>query len=163
MMSVYKTFLVTASLFVLIAGCGDDLSGLPDSNTKAAAQEPDSFSFEAATNLDIDSSAFPARVFSQVPANTARYYKFTLGYFDVGTTYGMLRDVTLASSTGVVTLSWYSPDQILQQTDNAGLDFSSMKNDFYTECCDGEFTFFMSVENETSSEIDYQLNFSYVP
>ena len=162
-MTFYKTVFSVSFLFLLLTGCGDDLSGLPDSNTKTPAQEPDSFTFETATDLDIDSSAFPAKVFSQVPANTTRYYKFTLGYFDVGTTYGMLRDVSLVSSTGVVTLAWYSPDQVLEQTDNSSLDFSSMKSTYYTECCDGEFTFFMSVDNQTSSEIDYQLDFSYVP
>lgn len=102
-------------LAFMLAGCGDDLSGLPDANAKAPEQEqePDSFTFETATDLDIDSRAFPTKVFSQFPADTTRYYKFTLGYFDVGTTLGSLRDVSLVASTGVVTLAWYSPEQVL--------------------------------------------------
>ena len=149
-------------IFALLTACGDDLSGLPDPETKASAKEPDSFSFETATVLKLTSSSYGSAIVSSVPAGATRYYKFTLGYFDVGTTYGMLEGITLTSSDDSLELAWYSPDQLLQEVDATQLSFASMKSDFYIECCDEEHTFYMSVKNATMTDVNYNLSVSYV-
>ena len=158
-MTFLKIFLL--SFFLLLAACGDDLSGLPDPQTKAPAKEPDSFSFATATSLNLTSSSYGSGVVSSVPAATTRYYQFTLGQFDVGTTYGMLEGITLTSADDSLELAWYSPDQLLQEVDPTQLSFATME-DFYIECCDEEYTFYMSVKNATSVEVNYTLAVSYV-
>jgi hypothetical protein len=158
-MTLSKILLVSA--FMLLGACGDDLSGLPDPTTKAAGKEPDSFSFATATELNLTSSSYGSAIVSSVPAGATRYYQFTLGQFDVGTTYGMLEGMTLTSSDDSLELAWYSPDQLVQEVDPTQLSFATME-DFYIECCDEEHTFYMSVKNATMTDVNYELSISYV-
>lgn len=150
------------TLIFLLSGCGDDLSGLPDPQQKAAGKEPDSFSFETATVIDVGSRTFSTTIVSSVPEMQTRYYQFNLGYFDVGTTLGSLKDITLVSSDDTLELAWYDPDQNIQTTHPSFLDFSSIKSLFYSDDFDQESIFFVSVKNATASEVGYNLAFSFI-
>lgn len=149
-------------LSFLLTGCGDDLSGLPDPQQKVAGKEPDSFSFETATIIDVGSRTFSATIVSSVPEMQTRYYQFNLGYFDVGTTLGSLKDLTLVSADDSLELAWYGPDQNLQTTHPSFLDFSAIKSLFYSDNFDQESIFFVSVKNSTASEVAYSLAFSFI-
>ena len=151
----HKVFSISC-ITLLLAACGDDLNSLPDPQEKAPGIEPDSFSFETATDIDLTSISFNASIYSSVPASTTRYYQFTLEYFDVG----RQETLTLSSASDTVTLSWYGPDQQLKASSGTSLDFSSIDDEYYTECCDGVFTFYFSVENASNAEVDYQITFN---
>ncbi|MFY0641082.1 MAG: hypothetical protein JXR16_08555 [Bermanella sp.] len=66
----------------------------------------------------------------------------------------------MTSSDDSLELAWHSPDQLVQGVGVTSLSFASMKNDFYIVCCDEEHTFYMSVKNATSAEINYSLAIS---
>lgn len=158
----YLQRLQLCTLILLLIGCGDDLSGLPDPQKKVAGKEPDSFSFETATIIDVGSRTFSASIVSAVPEMQTRYYQFNLGYFDVGTTLGSLKDLTLVSSDDALELAWYDPDKNIQNTHPSFLDFSSIKSLFYSDNFDQESIFFVSVKNSTASEVGYSLAFSFI-
>ena len=155
--------MIAVSLLLLLTACGDDLSGLPDPETKAATAEPDAFSFETATLVDIGSRSYPARITSNVPANTTRYYQFVLSYFDVGPYAGDFKDVSLTDSSGFLELAWYNPSQELQNTHPTTLDMSGLRDLYYTDCCDEKFTFYISVANTSSIDATYTLLFGFIP
>lgn len=159
-MRFLRSFGLSCSL--LLAACGDDLSALPEPNQKVPGTEPDSFSFETATVIDVGSRTFSTTIVSTVPEMQTRYYQFTLGYSDVGATLGSLKDLSLVSADDSIELAWYDPDKNIQTTHASFLDLSIIESLFYTECCDQEFTFYVSVKNATASSIDYNLAFSFV-
>ena len=144
----------------LLTACSDDLSSLPGPQEKALEKEPDSFSFETATDIDITSISFKASIYSSVPAETTRYYQFTLEYFDTGKQETLTLDSSDAIPATGLNLSWYGPDQVLKSSSTTGLDFTPIEDDYYLVCCDEVNTFYFSVENTTSAEVNYQISFN---
>lgn len=160
MMKLVYKILIASALIMLLSGCGDDLSSLPDPQQKAPGKEPDSFTFETATDIDLSSIILNASIYSSVPASTTRYYQFTLEYFDTGRQETMTLNSSDAVPATGLTLSWYGPEQDLKTTSATSLDFSSIEDDYYLVCCEEVNTFYISIENTTSAEVNYQIGFN---